>query len=193
MSEHYERLRALSSPVVAITTTRGGELNGLIVNSALRASLSPEKMRISVIIHKFNYSHDMIFESGVFAAHMLRPDQIGIVLSLGCSSGRDGDKMAGLGYDMGETGAPLLRDCLGYYDCRVVNAMDTGGSTVFLGAVQAAGGDGAGEVMTTAHVRAGIPASYDARYKADLERGQQFATKMADEMRPIVWRGLAGS
>ena len=45
MSGSYELLRALVSPIVAVTTRCGEELNGLIVNSALRASLSPEKLR----------------------------------------------------------------------------------------------------------------------------------------------------
>lgn len=191
MSEHYERLRTLVSPVVAVTTARDSELNGLIVNSALRASLSPEKMRLSIIVHKFNHSHDMIFDSGIFTAHILRSDQMDVVLRLGCASGRDGSKMKGLAYHLGKTGAPVLQGCYSYYECRVVNVMDTGGSTIFLGAVDSAGGSGAGEVMTAAHVRTGIPASYDAQYRADLERGQQFATEMADKMRPIVWRGLA--
>jgi flavin reductase (DIM6/NTAB) family NADH-FMN oxidoreductase RutF len=191
MQEHYERMRALVSPVVAVTTRRGDALNGLIVNSALRASLSPEKLRLSIIVHKFNHSHDMIFESGVFTAHILRADQIDLVIRLGCASGRDADKLAGLAYRLGATGAPIIDDCHTYYECRVVNAMDTGASTFFLGAVQTAGGPGTGEIMSAAHVRTGIPKEYEQRYRADLDHGQAFSTRMLDTMGPLVWRGLA--
>jgi flavin reductase (DIM6/NTAB) family NADH-FMN oxidoreductase RutF len=190
LREQYERLRALVSPVVAVTTCRDGALNGLIVNSALRASLSPEKLRISIIVHKFNHSHDMIFDSGVFTAHLLRPSQISLVIRFGCASGRDGDKLTGLAYRLGRTGAPVLDECHTYYECRVVNAMDTGGSTIFLGAVDSAGGPGGPELMSSAHVRAGIPTDSGPQYQADLERGQRFATEMADRMRPLVWRDL---
>jgi flavin reductase (DIM6/NTAB) family NADH-FMN oxidoreductase RutF len=191
LSEHYERLRVLVSPVVAITTRRGQELNGLIVNSALRASLSPEKLRLSIIVHKFNHSHDMIFESGVFTAHVLEANQMDLVVRLGCVSGRDVDKMAALSYRPGTTGAPILDDCYAFYECRVVNAMDTGASTIFLGAAESAGGTGRGEVMTAKHVRTGIPSEYQERYDADLARAQAVATEMLDGMRALVWRGLA--
>ena len=190
MSQHYELLRALTSPVVAVTTRRGDELNGLIVNSALRASLSPEKLRLSIIVHKFNHSHDMIFESGVFTAHILTADRMDLVIRLGCASGRDTDKMEGLAHRLGATGTPILDDCYAYFECHVVNAMDTGGSTIFLGAAGTAGGSGAGEVMTSRHVRDGLPAEYQARYDEELEQGQRFATEMADTMHALVWRGL---
>ena len=190
MSGSYELLRALVSPIVAVTTRRGEELNGLIVNSALRASLSPEKLRLSIIVHKFNHSHDMIFESGVFTAHILEAQQMDLVVRLGCASGRDGDKLDGLPYRLGATGAPILDDCYAYFECRVVNAMDTGGSTFFLGAAESAGGDGSGEVMTSKHVRTGVPIENQEQYEEDLARGQRFATEMADRMRALHWRDL---
>lgn len=190
MAGSYELLRALVSPVVAVTTRRGDERNGLIVNSALRASLSPEKLRLSIIVHKFNHSHDLIFDSGVFAAHVLRSDQLDVVVRLGMASGRDGDKLAGLDTTTAATGSPILPGCWAWFDCRVVNAMDTGASTVFLGAAEAAGGDGGGEVMTSDHVRTGVPIDNKAQYDADLEAGQRFSTEMLDTMRPLVWRDL---
>jgi flavin reductase (DIM6/NTAB) family NADH-FMN oxidoreductase RutF len=186
----YELLRVLVSPVVAVTSCLGRELNGLIVNSALRASLSPEKLRLSIIVHKFNHSHDMIFESGVFTAHILEAQQMDLVVRLGTASGRDIDKLAGLSYRVAGTGAPILEDCHSYFECRVVNAMDTGPSTIYLGAVETAGGEGRGEVMTSQHVRTGVPIENQAQYEEDLERGQRFATEMTDQMRALVWRDL---
>jgi flavin reductase (DIM6/NTAB) family NADH-FMN oxidoreductase RutF len=190
MRHAYERMRALVSPVVAITTCRDGDRNGLIVNSALRASLSPEKLRLSIIVHKFNHSHDMIFESGLFAAHILKSSQLDLVVRLGYTSGRDGDKLAGVACHPGVTGAPVLDGCHAYYECRVINAMDTGGSTVFLGAVEQAGGDGDGEIISSAQVRTGVPPERAQQYHADLESGQRFATEMAEQMRALVWRDL---
>src|SRR6266516_4083056 len=62
----YQLLRNLTSPVVAITSMRGGTRNGMIADSAVRASIVPSIPRVSVYIHKFNYSHDLIFETGRF-------------------------------------------------------------------------------------------------------------------------------
>lgn len=190
MSEHYEKLRALVSPVVAVSTFRGDELNALIVNSALRASLSPVNMRLSIIVHKFNYSHDMIFESGVFTVHVLRSTEIDLVIRFGCASGRDTKKFEGLSYEFATTGAPILPDSYAYYECRVVNAMDTGGSTIFLGSAVSAGGTGQGEILTSAQMRGKIPVASQEQYQADLDAGQRFATERDQQMSAMVWRTL---
>jgi flavin reductase (DIM6/NTAB) family NADH-FMN oxidoreductase RutF len=183
----YEALRSLVSPIVLVTTSTGEEKNGLIVNSALRASLSPEKLRLSVIIHKFNHSHDLIVRAGVFAAHILRTDQIDMVVRFGTASGRDTDKFAGLDYRTGGTGCPIVDDCFAVYECRIVNAMDTGASTFFLGAVESTGGQMSGAPMSSQHVRQGMPSQYSESYEAELLAGQEFSTRMLDRMQPLGW------
>ncbi len=55
MNETYELLRALTTPLVAITSKLGDKVNAMIANSAMRASLSDVKARVSVYVHKFNY------------------------------------------------------------------------------------------------------------------------------------------
>src|SRR5437016_9302610 len=85
----YQLLRNLTSPVVAITSVRGGKENGMISDAAVRASIVPTVPRLSVYIHKFNYSHDMIYETGRFAMHLLHTKQFDLVRRLGFFSGRD--------------------------------------------------------------------------------------------------------
>src|SRR6266566_360042 len=79
----YQLLRNLTSPVVAITSERNGKENGMISDAAVRASIVPSAPRVSVYIHKFNYSHDMIFETGRFAMHLLHTRQFDVVRRLG--------------------------------------------------------------------------------------------------------------
>ena len=55
----YPLLRHLTPPVVAVTTTADGERNGMIANSAQRASLVPALPRISLYVSKVNHSHDL--------------------------------------------------------------------------------------------------------------------------------------
>ncbi len=92
----YQLLRNLTSPVVAITSERNGKENGMISDAAVRASIVPSAPRVSVYIHKFNYSHDMIFETGRFAMHLLHTRQFDVVRRLGFVSGRDRNKLEGL-------------------------------------------------------------------------------------------------
>src|SRR2546429_2995895 len=92
----YQLLRNLTSPVVAITAERGGTRNGMIADSAVRASIVPAIPRLSVYIHKFNYSHDLIFETGRFVLHLLRDDQFELIHRLRLSSRRPADQPHGV-------------------------------------------------------------------------------------------------
>src|SRR5437763_13260618 len=170
--ETYQLLRNLTSPVVAITCERGGKRNGMISDSAVRASIVPAIPRVSVYIHKFNLSHDLIYETGRFALHLLRNDQFELIKRLGFTSGRARDKLADVPHHTGTLGVPVLDECYAHFECRVANVMDTGSSTCFLGDVVAVGHGAAdrpsGTVMTAAHFRANMPAEWRRRPRAWL-------------------------
>src|SRR5262245_21521089 len=112
----YQLLRNLTSPVVAITCKRGDKGNGMISDAAVRASIVPAVPRVSVYIHKFNYSHDMIFETGRFAMHLLHTQQFDVVRRLGFFSGRDQDKLSGIPHHTGTLGVPVLDECFAHFE-----------------------------------------------------------------------------
>src|SRR5258705_4149232 len=128
----YQLLRNLTSPVVAITAERNGKENGMISDAAVRASIVPTVPRLSVYVHKFNYSHDMMFETGRFAMHLLHTGQLDVVRRLGFFSGRDRDKLAGLPHYRGELGVAAVDDCFAHFECTVANILDIGSSTLYL-------------------------------------------------------------
>jgi flavin reductase (DIM6/NTAB) family NADH-FMN oxidoreductase RutF len=188
----YQLLRSLTTPVVAITAAHAGTRNGMIIDSAIRASIVPAIPRVAVFIHKFNFSHDLIFGSGCFAVHLLRTDQYDLIHHLGFHSRRDMDKLATVAHRLGVSGAPILDDCYAHFDCRVVNAMDTGSSTCFLGDVVDVGfgaADGPrGDVMTAAYFRAHIPAEWREDYVRLLSIAQREAERTSRNIRPVVWQ-----
>src|SRR2546421_2079113 len=190
----YQLLRSLTSPVVAITSERGGTRNGMIADSAVRASIVPAIPRVSVYIHKFNYSHDLIFESGRFVLHLLRDDQFELIHRLGFASGRAQDKLAGVPHRPGTLGVPVLDDCYAHFECRVANVMDTGSSTCFLGDVvevgHGAAGRAVGSVMTAAHFRANIPAEWRRAEQALLPAAPGDAAEGAPGIRAGVGEGV---
>lgn len=189
----YQLLRNFTSPVVAITSERAGRTNGMISDSAVRASIVPTVPRLSVYVHKFNLSHDMIFESGRFVMHLLRQDQFDVIHRLGFVSGRSRDKLAGVPHRPGRLGAPVLDECYAHFECRIVNVMDTGSSTCFLGDVTDVGYGAAnaarGQVMTAAYFRANMPAQWREDYEDHLVAAQRFAEERSRDIRPVVWRG----
>jgi flavin reductase (DIM6/NTAB) family NADH-FMN oxidoreductase RutF len=184
--------------VVAITAVRGGNENGMISDAAVRASIVPTVPRLSVYVHKFNYSHDMIFETGRFCLHLLNTKQFDVVRHLGFFSGRDQDKLAGIPHHKGKTGVPVLDECFAHFECSVANVMDTGSSTLFLGDVvavgcgAAAGGGGdlepRGELLTATYFRANMPAAWRTEYEAKLKEAQQVAAEMSRNIKPVVWK-----
>src|SRR6266446_1332644 len=181
----YQLLRNLTSPVVAITAERNGKENGMISDAAVRASIVPTVPRLSVYIHKFNFSHDMIYETGRFALHLLHTQQFDVVRRLGFFSGRDQDKLAAIPHHAGTLGVPILDECFAHFECSVVNVMDTGSSTLFLGDVVAVGCGKAvgleprGELLTAPYFRANMPAEWRVEYEAKLQEAQQVAAEMS--------------
>lgn len=186
----YALLRNLTSPVVAITTSAGGVRNGLIVNSAQRASLVPTVPRLSIYISKINYTHDLVYKSGVFALHLLRRDQWEVVWQLGLQSGRDIDKLAKLRLLAGETGCPIIDDCIAAFECRVVNAMDTGASTFFLGEVVNVIEGRDGPLMTSEYFRDTMPVEKRLQYEHNLRAAQARLEQMTGTInREQTWPG----
>jgi len=138
-------LSGLRTFPVAVTTVHDGRANGLMSLSAGGASIVPEGPRVTIALTKYNLTHDLVRDSGVFAMHLLAatPEEqfkvsLEILMTLGGSSGRDGDKLAGLRTRPGVTGSPILLDALSYVEARVIRSLDLDESTLFLGDVVAA-------------------------------------------------------
>jgi ferric-chelate reductase [NAD(P)H] len=125
----------LWSPIAAVTSRWQEQVNAQIAVAIGAASIVPGKPRVVVQIYKGNYSHLLIQESKAFALNFLRKNQLGLIKDFGLVSGKEQDKLSGIDFKLGISGSPILRDCWGYLDCRVVNAMDGGDMTCFLAEV----------------------------------------------------------
>jgi len=185
----YELLRSFTTPVVAITAERAGKRNGMISDVAIRASIVPDVPRLMILVHKFNYTHDMILETGRFALHALHRGQFDVIERLGFESGRDRDKLAAIPHRPGALGCPILEDCWAWFECRVINAMDTGSSTCFLGEATDLGRGPGKEIMTPGFMRANLPAEWREPYLSKLAAAQAWARERSGDIRPIVWKG----
>jgi flavin reductase (DIM6/NTAB) family NADH-FMN oxidoreductase RutF len=128
---------------VAVTTVAGGRANGLMSLSAGSAGIVREAPRVTVSLTKYNFTHDLLIEGGVFAMHLLCADDeiidesLNILMTLGGSSGRDGDKLASLHTKVGVTGTPILIDTLAYVEATMSGSLDNDENTIFVGDVVA--------------------------------------------------------
>ena len=157
-----------------------------------RGTVGTNEARIAA--SEINFSHDLIFDTGRFVLHLLHTKQFDLIHQLGFVSGRDRDKLTKIPHHRGVLGAPVLDDCYTHFECKVVNVMDTGSSTLFLGDVVEVGFGAAskpnGEVMTAAHFRANMPPAWRKEYEGLLGAAQRFADEKSRHIVPVVWRGL---
>jgi flavin reductase (DIM6/NTAB) family NADH-FMN oxidoreductase RutF len=120
-----------------MTSRRGAELSGSLVTSAIGVFRS-NPVKFLVCVSKHDFSHEVIMESGVFAIHVLRPDQIALTGHFAYQSSREVDKFATLDYTIGRTGCPILNDCVGAMEFEVVEKIDTSYATIVMGEVRSA-------------------------------------------------------
>ncbi|MEH6796148.1 MAG: flavin reductase family protein [Rhodococcus sp. (in: high G+C Gram-positive bacteria)] len=174
---------------VAITTVDGGFANGLMSLSAGSASIIPEAPRATISLTKYNKTHDMVVNSGIFVMHMLSAEadrldkSLEILMTLGGSSGRDGDKIGTLRTKTGETGAPILLDAHSYVEARVIGTLDVEESSIFVGDVVASEILNDGQRLRIGEAWGKLPADwiaqYDANHHPQLEnaRARRFGAK----------------
>ena len=172
----------LWSPLAAVTSYWQGRVNVQIAVAIAAASIVPERPRVLVQIYKGNYSHRLIYESRAFALNFLRPEQLSLIRDFGFGSGAERDKLAGVDWSAGVTGSPILADCAGWLDCRVVNAMDGGDMTAFLAEVAAGYAAPEGELLTWRAARRRIPEEWNREWEAKIAADMEVSRRRMGEI-----------
>lgn len=83
--------------------------------------------------------HALIKESGVFALNMLEKGQQEIATAFFKHVERDGDTVGGQPFEKGPSGAPLLLNAPAWVECKLVDTVEAGDHSVFVGEVTEAG------------------------------------------------------
>jgi len=116
-----------------LTCSAGEEINGMPLSLFLQVSFQPPVVAVGVSPKR--YTHKMILESGAFAVVFLRKEQKPLVERFKLKSEERSKKFEGLEWERGITGAPILKDCLGYIECRLIAWLGFGDHTLFIGEV----------------------------------------------------------
>jgi len=121
--------------VYIVSSVKGGRPSGQIANSLFQVSSEPPTVAIS--INKLNLTHEFISESRCFAVSVLsREVPVAFIGRFGFKTGRDFDKFEGVNYRSGLTGAPLVLDhTISLIEAKVINQVDCGTHTIFIGEV----------------------------------------------------------
>ena len=130
-------LYKVSYGLYVVSAAADDRLNGHIANTVFQISNEPPTIAVST--NKQNFTHDLIVSSGKFAVSILAESTpMELIQKFGFKTGRDIDKLASTSYRIGATGAPIVLDhTIGFLEAEVVDSLDAGTHTVFLGRIVA--------------------------------------------------------
>jgi flavin reductase (DIM6/NTAB) family NADH-FMN oxidoreductase RutF/rubredoxin len=148
---NLKALYKLGYGLYVVCSRKGNKFNGQIANTVFQITSEPPTVAVS--INKSNLTHEFIKESRVFVASVLSQDTpLSFIGHFGFKSGRDIDKFEGINYKIGETQAPVVTDnALAYLEAKVIQEVDVGTHTIFIGELVGADVLKEGEPMTYAY------------------------------------------
>lgn len=151
-------LYSISYGLYVIGSRKGDKLNGQTANTAIQVTSEPPT--ISVCINKGNLTHEFIKDSKAFTVSILSQDTpLNFIGNFGFKSGRDTNKFEGVSYKIGETQAPIVLDnTLAYLEAKVINDIDVGTHSLFIG-----------EIVGSEVLKEGTPMTY--AYYHQVKRG----------------------
>lgn len=127
-------------PIILVTSVdKNGRANIIVLAWYMQTSFQPRLFAIS--IGKTRYSHKLISESKEFVLVFPSQKMKEQTLFCGTHSGKSIDKFKETGLiavSSKKVKAPLIDGCLANFECKVVNSVDSGDHTIFVGEVLAA-------------------------------------------------------
>ena len=125
---------ALSTMVYGIyvlTTGVEESINGMIASWVTQVSYEPPL--ILVAVHPHRRTHGLIMDTGAFVLHSLSSEQKDLLAKF---KGPDPKaKFDNLEWETGQTGCPILRDCVAFLECELRETYEPGNHTLFVGQV----------------------------------------------------------
>ena len=172
-------LHKLSYGLYVVCSRKGDRFNGQIANTVFQVTSEPPTIAVS--INKQNFTHEFIMESKVFTASVISQDApLSFIGHFGFKSGRDMDKFEGINYKLGETKAPIVIDhILAYVEARVVNQVDVGTHSIFIGELVGADVLREGEPMTYAYYHQVKRGTIPKTAPSYIEEKKEVVPKMA--------------
>jgi flavin reductase len=126
-------MRSLAGAVNIITCRHEGHVFGMTATAVCSATAEPPT--VLACINRSTTTHEAVDKAEIFCVNVLRHEDrelSGLFSGLQKGEGRFREEQ----WEQLFTGAPVLKNALVAFDCRVVNRMVHGTHTVFLGEVQ---------------------------------------------------------
>ncbi|MGZ8391586.1 MAG: flavin reductase family protein [Gemmatimonadales bacterium] len=125
--------RRLTQGVYVVGVSDGEERDAFTAAWVMQVSFDPPLLALS--INPEHASYPLLHAGRGFTVNVLKQGQLDLARRFGTRSGRDEDKLAGISWRPGRTGAPILEDALAYFDCELSGEMGAGDHDLTLGRV----------------------------------------------------------
>lgn len=160
----------LSYGIYVISSKKNKEFNACIVNSVFQ--VTAENPTIAISVCKDNHTHSYISESKVFTVSILKKETpLPFIGKFGFKSGKIIDKFSDTKYKIGVTGAPYLNEnSLTYIEAKVINSVDVGTHTIFIG-----------EILECENLCKGEPLTYSYYHKIKGGKSSKNAPTFAQQ------------
>lgn len=138
--EQYDKMRrrllwTMPSGLYVVGSRAGERRNLMTLNWATQVSFEPKLIGIGV--EKSAVTHQLITEGGAFTLNTVSREDRAIVRKFTKPVEHDAaaGTLNGFAFRDGATGAPILEQAAGWFDCEVRNPVDCGGHTFFIGEI----------------------------------------------------------
>ena len=151
---YLKALTKISYGMYIISSKMQEKLNAQIGNVAFLATALNPKIVIS--INKENLTHNFIVNSKLFSISILSLEaDMMFIGKFGFRRGRDYDKFKDTEYMIWTTGVPIVTEkSLAYIEAEVINSLDAGTHTLFVG-----------KIVEAKNIKDGDPMTYDYYHK----------------------------
>ena len=131
MSVIAQLFRQLTHGVYIVGVAHGSTCNAFTAAWVMQASFDP--LLLALAINPQNASYPLLIASGAFTVNVLHQDQM--TLAAHFAQSRCENKLAGIDWSQKRTGAPVLAECLAYFECVVASRCAAGDHEIIVGRV----------------------------------------------------------
>ena len=134
MADELDTLvKKLTAGVYVVGVSHNENKNAFTAAWLVPVSFNP--LLISLSINPEHASFSILMAGRVFSVNVLGKGQMDLARHFGTQSGRDLDKLEGIEWHPGKSGAPILADALAYLDCRAIDSYPAGDHILVVGQV----------------------------------------------------------
>jgi flavin reductase (DIM6/NTAB) family NADH-FMN oxidoreductase RutF/rubredoxin len=129
-------LYKISYGLYIVSSRKDNKINGQIANAIFQITAEPKTIALS--INRENLTHEYINHSNVCAVSILSQQApMPFIGTFGFKSGRDINKFQNVNYKLGATKTPIILDhTLAYIEASIMDKIDVGTHTIFIGKVE---------------------------------------------------------